>query len=126
MGISLRTQDGVGPSFEVNFWHWRALVEAIRRTGAIAVDRVEGLHEPFCGNGLTEQEARLVADALEAQVLPVLEGQARLLLDGSTTSDPDDGTLYKGVDSAHNYSTNRDILLKFVRYLRACSGFEVL
>jgi hypothetical protein len=126
MGITLSDPQGVGPDFNINFWHWRALVEAVRRTGVLPQDRIEGLHEPFCGNGLTSEEARIVADALEVKVLPGLAPQARLLLDGSTTLESDDGTFHKGADAPRNYSTNRDVLLKFIEYLRTCPGFEVL
>ncbi|WP_437569968.1 hypothetical protein [Sorangium sp. So ce542] len=112
--------------FRVNFWHWRSLVEAIRRLNVLPDTRVADLHEQFCGNGLTQEECRLVADALEAHLLTTLAEGDRLLLDGGVTRDPDDGTLYKGEDAHRNYSTNRTVLLTFIRFLRECSGFEVL
>jgi hypothetical protein len=74
---------------------------------------------------LTEDEARLVADALEARVLPALDDKARVLLDGSTTSEPDDFAFHR-VDQFKNYSTSRAVLERFIAYCRACSGFEVL
>src|ERR1041384_773379 len=126
MGICLTDlahAEAVG--FHVNFWHWRTLVEAIRRLNVLPDARVDLLHEPFCGNGLTQAEAWRVADALEAQLLPTLGEEHRVLLDGRLTSDPDDSTFYKGADAHRNYSTNRQTLLAFIQYLRECSGFEV-
>lgn len=124
MGITLITAND-GLAFDANFWHWRALVEAVRRLNVLPDDRVEGLHDPFCGNGLTREEARLVADALESRVLPTLSDGERLLLDGTTTSAEDDGTFYKGADAHQNYSTNRNVMTKFIDFLRECPGFEV-
>ncbi|WP_438016845.1 hypothetical protein WMF18_39615 [Sorangium sp. So ce315] len=127
MGIilsDLGRRDAAG--FHVNFWHWRALVEAIRRLDVLPGTRVDGLHEPFCGNGLTQEESRFAADKLEACLLPTLAEDDRLLLDGRLTRDPDDGTFYKGEDAHKNYSTNRAVLLAFIRFLRGCGGFEVL
>jgi len=75
---------------------------------------------------LSQEQAARVADALETLLLPTLAENHRLLLDGRITSEPDDMTLYKGEDAHRNYSTNRRTLLTFIRFLRECSGFEVL
>lgn len=126
MGISLTNlADPHARGFSVNFWHWRALVEAVRRLNVVPDARAAALHDPFCGHGLTQEEAGRVADALETQLLPTLAEEQRVLLDGRVTSEPDDSTFYKGEDAHRNYSTNREVLLTFIRFLRECSGFEV-
>lgn len=125
MGISLRDLKREDHWFHVNFWNWRPLVELIRQLDVIAPDRVTGLHEPFCNNGLTEAEAKLVADALEARVLPTLGDDERVLLDGARTMEPDDFVFHR-TDQFKNYSTSRAVLGQFIAYCRASSGFEVL
>ena len=126
MGISLTNlANPKARGFSVNFWHWRALVEAVRRLNVLPDARVDGLHDPFCGNGLTQEEAARVADALETQLLPTLGDDQRVLLDGNLTSEPDDSTLHRGEDAHRNYSTNREVLFTFIQFLRECRGFEV-
>jgi hypothetical protein len=57
--------------FDVNFWHWRAIVEAVRVLGVLPEERVDSLHEQFNGE-LTVEEARAVAVALRGRLLPTL------------------------------------------------------
>src|SRR5688572_10611040 len=96
--------------FDVNFWHWRAIVEAIRSLRVLPEARVDALHEQWVGE-LTEDEARSVAPAIRERLLPTLRDDERLLLDGRTTTEPDDGTFYRDPAEQHrNYSTNRRVL----------------
>lgn len=112
--------------FDINFWHYRAIVEAIRSLRVLPDEKVDSLHEQFQGNGLTEAEARLVAAAIRARLLPTLKEDERLLLDGSRTTEPDDRTFYTEPDNWHkNYSTNRRVLEEFARCCETCNGFEV-
>ncbi len=111
--------------FDVNFWHWRAIVEAIRSLGVLAEDRVDALHEQFAGE-LTEDEARDVAAAIRERLLPTLRDDERLLLDGRRTTEPDDGTFYRDPAEQHkNYSTDRRVLEEFAKCCETCSGFRV-
>ena len=48
----------------------------------------------------------------------------RLLLDGSTTAAPDDGTLHRR-DPALNYSLDRDVLVSVIRFLRDSNGVTI-
>jgi hypothetical protein len=126
MGITLTDRGNEKNLFFVNFWNWRAIGEAIRTLGVVSDDRASALQEPFCGNGLTRDEAYKVADAIEAKVVPLVPEDGRLLLDGSMTQTADDGTFYRAAEeSSKNYSTNRVVLLKFIEYCRSSSGFDV-
>ena len=60
MTVTLFDQKTDDLIFDVNFWHWRAIVEAVRALGVLPATRVDGLHEPFVGD-LTQDEARAVA-----------------------------------------------------------------
>lgn len=61
MGVSLfgRTTNEI--IFDVNFWHWRAIVEAVRSLAVLPEARVDALHEQWLDTGLTREEARVVA-----------------------------------------------------------------
>ncbi len=125
MGVTLFDQKSNAIVFDTNFWHWRAIVEAIRSLGELPEDRVDLLHEPFVGD-LTEREARTVAAAIRERLLPTLRDDERLLLDGRRTTEPDDGTFYRDPAEQHkNYSTNREVLERFARCCELCGGVQV-
>lgn len=127
MGIILADCGSGDHSWAPNYWAWRPIVEVIQLLDILPAQTVENLHEPFCGNGLTEAEARRVADAIEAHVLPGIALHERVLLDGSTTSAPDDFVMHREPNSVwRNYSTSRDALVEFVQFCRTCAGFTVL
>jgi hypothetical protein len=125
MGVALFDHKTGGIVFQVNFWHWRAIVEAIRRLGVLPEARVDLLHEQFVGE-LTESEARAVGVAIRERLLPTLADRERLLLDGQRTREPDDGTFYREpAEQDRNYSTDRGVLERFAQYCDSCGGFRV-
>jgi hypothetical protein len=126
VGISLfdrKTNDIV---FDVNFWHYRAIVEAIRLLGVLPDEKVDALHESWQDTGLTTEEARLVGVAIRTRLLPTLSEDERLLVDGRRTTEPDDGKMhYDPAEQHKNYSTNRGVLEEFVKCCETCNGFSV-
>lgn len=125
MGVTLFDRSTDDIVFDVNFWHWRAIVEAVRALDVLPEDRVDPLHQPFIGE-LTRAEARLIGAAIRERLLPTLAADERLLLDGRRTSEPDDGTFYRDPAEQHrNYSTNREVLAEFARSCETCDGFRV-
>src|SRR5262249_41632095 len=125
VGMTLFDQKTDAIVFDVNFWHWRAIVEAVRSLGVLPDARLDALHEQFVGE-LTEQEARSVAAAIRERLLPTLRDDERLLLDGRRTTERDDGTFYRDAAERHkNYSTNRRMLEEFAKCCETCGGFRV-
>src|SRR5262245_49650498 len=49
MGMTLFDQKTDAVVFDVNFWHWRAIVEAVRSLGVVPEARVDALHDQFAG-----------------------------------------------------------------------------
>lgn len=133
LGITLfDRQTGGEPIFDINFWHWRAIVEAIRSTRAIPDAQVDGLHEPYCGNGLTGDQAHAVAVALRTTVIPALGDNDWLGLDQSVSTSRKDGpaggftaAMKRGEDLSYLYQTNRAVLESFAAYCDSCNGFLV-
>ena len=118
MGVSLFDQASNAIIFDVTFWHWRAIVEAIRSLRVLPELRIDALHESWIGE-LTPAEARQVAAAIRRCLLPTLRDEERLLLDGQRTTEPDDGTFYRDPEDQHkNYSTNRFVLEQFASCCR--------
>jgi len=125
VGMTLFDQKSDAIVFDVNFWHWRAIVEAIRSLGVLPEKRVDALHEQFVGE-LMQEESRAVAAAIRERLLPTLADDERLLLDGRRTTEPDDGTFYRDPAEQHrNYNTNRRMLEEFAKCCETCSGFRV-
>ncbi len=112
--------------FNVNFWHYRAIVEAIRSLRVLPDDYVDRLHEPFTGSGLTKDECLIVATELYARLVSTLDQDDRLLLDGTVTKEPDDCVFHEtDADWQKNYSTNRTVIAAFVDAIRKSNGFTV-
>jgi hypothetical protein len=125
VGVTLIDQKTNEVVFNINFWHWRAIVEAIRSLQVLPKERVDQLHELFVGD-LTEGEARKIAVALNERLLPALHDDERLLLDGTRTTTPDDCVFYRDPAEQHkNYSTNRKALQTFSECCSSCNGFRV-
>jgi hypothetical protein len=126
MGICLADRSQPGLYFDANFWNWRAIVEAVGRLGVVDEKRVNALHDQFCGNGLTREEARAVATAIRAQLLPRLAPDDRLLLGGDRTKEPDDFVMHYASEDQHkNYSTDGRVLTEFADFCERCNGFVV-
>jgi len=127
MGVWLCDLETEELGFNINFWHWRAIVEIIRRLDVLDPSTVDGLHEQYVGTGLTREEARSVADAIEARVLGTLVEGERVKLDGTSTTTPENRILHRPGTAtfSENFGTDREALSSFVEYLRTSNGFEV-
>ena len=126
MGITLFDKSDSDLVWFVNFWNWRPIVEVVRRLGILPDAQINALHEQFTGQGLTQEEARNVAAAIRARVLPDLRAEERVLLDGLKTTEPDDSVFHHpGPDEHENYGATRKALEQFVEYCERCHGFEV-
>lgn len=124
MGISLIDNNSKDIIFDINFWHWRAIVEEIRRQDILSNEIVDGLHEPFCGNGLNKQQCCDVYKKLMMDVIPKLSDNQRILIDGERTYEKDDFVFHRE-EVEKNYSTNKQVLAKFCKSIENCNGFEV-
>jgi hypothetical protein len=112
--------------FDVNYWHYRAIVESVRSLQVLPEATVDALHESWQGTGLTADQAQLVAKAIRNRLLPTLAEDERLLFDGRRTTEPDDGTLHRDpAEQYKNYSTDRRVLEEFAACCETCNGFSV-
>jgi hypothetical protein len=111
----------------VNFWNWRPTVEVLSRAGLSDEKRLAELSMQFSRARVTKDDARAIAHHLREKVLPNLPQAARILLDGSVTTAPDDGTFYKSPEDFHrNYGAIRSWLEEFASFCETCDGFELL
>lgn len=103
----------------INWWNWRATVELLRGT---TVQPEHGWDLVSDGIGqFTGEETAVLARFLETEVLPKMTPGSRVKLDGTITTEPDDGTFHR-VNLSENYSAHYSWLTQFVAFLRTCKG----
>jgi hypothetical protein len=106
----------------VNWWTWRPLVALLRRHRVIDAPTAEALDLVYVTDfGLTAAQTVGVADFLDAYVQTHRPGE-RVLLDGSTTTEPDTLQVYLD-DWDKNYSVDVDWLTEFAAFCRRSGGF---
>jgi hypothetical protein len=78
-----------------------------------------------CNNGtnVTAAQSLAIADAVDA-VATAMPGDARLIMGGEVTTEPDDHRLHRESREL-NYTIPGDMLRKFAAFSRASNGFEV-
>jgi hypothetical protein len=109
----------------VNFWNWHPAVELIRSFSILDDERVEMMHIQTVGVKVTKEEAFEIGKQIEV-VLNPLPSNARIKLDLSVTTEPDDFQMHYGEDADLNYSATIDWLRNFSEFCKNCDGFEVL
>ena len=125
MGIILEDIEDEEFVFVVNFWNWRAIVEAVRRLDVLPDDRVDALHGEFGQTEVSRNEAHQIGTAIRERLVPSLGNDGRVLIDGKRTTEPEDPAL-DWSDFDKNYSTNRRVLDEFATYCLTCAGFVIL
>jgi hypothetical protein len=126
MGVDLEDLKREDRSEYCNWWSWRPTIELLRVSGLFDAERLE-LMGTNSGVEITESEARAIAQLFEERVLPTLRPGERMLLDGTVTDVPDDGTFYREPSEQwKNYSASEEWLRRFVTFCRECQGFRVM
>src|SRR5262249_25119807 len=75
---------------------------------------VDGLRHG--GAELDEGQVRKLHDYLNEVIRPMIPVGHRMMFDFSTTSEPDDGTLYQD-DLTKNYSLQQNVLVSVINFL---------
>ena len=111
-------------SEKCDWWNWRPTVELLRASGVL--DDVQAVLLESGVGEVSEDQARAIVRFLEGRVLPAVGPDERVLLDGTVTDVPDDGTLHRGpAERSWNYSADGGWLRRFAAFCRVCRGFFV-
>lgn len=120
MTIDLETSDG--RALSVNAWNWGTLHHIVACADVFETE----LWEPMrfnCGGTLQPAQVAALADFLAQRILPRLADGERVLVDGTITAVPDDGTFYReAAEQWRNYSLHRDVLVDIIEFLRSAPG----
>jgi hypothetical protein len=112
----------VGESMKLNWSMWRPILEIIG-DARIVDDATLDVMGSNNGCAVTAAESVAIADAVDAVVAAMPE-DARLILGGEVTTEPDDFRLHRD-HRERNYTIPRDLLRKFAAFSRASQGFNV-
>jgi hypothetical protein len=120
MSVILARQDGA--DLRLNVWNWGVLHHVVATAGVLA----DEVWEPkrFNGGGTLERsDVQTLATFLRQRVLACLAPGERMLLDGTVTAEPDDGTFFRAeADLWRNYSLHHQVLVEVIEFLEAADG----
>ncbi|MET8861767.1 hypothetical protein ABZW11_02305 [Nonomuraea sp. NPDC004580] len=108
MSWTLETPDGT--SLQVNAWNWRPTLELLENSGVLDEETADLLGYNIAVD-LTADQAHRIATFLDTY-LASLPDEARVMLDGSTTTEPDTNEFHRD-DLSLNYSASTDWLRRF-------------
>jgi hypothetical protein len=109
---------------KVNAWNWRPTLELLEQFQVLDAEELERMSFTGGGGQATPEQARIIADRLEA-VLERLKSKDRILYDLTVTNDPDTFELHRE-QPEKNYSATYEWLAEFAAFCRTCDGFTVI
>lgn len=128
MSVTLVDNSDETHDLQINNWNWKTIGRILRAIEALSAERLDAIDN--CGLGYSPSfertEARAISYALRSKVIAGLSEGERIMIDGTTTMVPDDGTFYREPDEVHkNYSTSREMLEKLCAFCDNTDGFTV-
>ena len=115
-----------GHDLQLNAWHWRTILAILDSLAVLPKERIEIMGISGACPTLSREEARKIAGALQASVLPRFASDDRVFIDGTVTKERDDGTFYREEKDMHrNYSTNGEVLRKLCSFCESCGDFII-
>ncbi len=111
-------------ALKVNVWNWRPTLEMITKMNILEIQELESMSFNGGSGKATESQTKLIAQKLRL-MLAGLESNARVLVDGSVTTEPDDGEFHRD-EVEKNYSATKDWLERFAEFCESCKGFYVI
>ena len=124
MGVRVTDLGREDRSEKCDWWHWRPTVALLRSSGLL--DDVQLVLLDAGAGEVSEDQARAVARFLDDRVLPAVRPTERVMLDGTVTDVPDDGTFHRRPsEQSENYSAGGEWLRRFAAFCRECRGFSV-
>lgn len=126
MSFTLIDSGSENYEFSANVWNWRTALEIIKSFDILSDGKVRQMEYNATGVKLDKDEAHLIGEKIQKEILPKLAPNKRIFSDLSVTDAPDDGTLYKDEDEQwKNYSASHDWLKEFSDFCLRSKGFQV-
>lgn len=126
MSFTLIDAGSEGYEFSASVWQWKAALEIIKDLDVLSESTVRQMSYNAMGIRIGIDEAHQLAEAIRDRILPQLAPDKRMYADGSITTEPDDGTIYRDTDEQwKNYSVTHDWLAELVDFCLRSKGFQV-
>jgi hypothetical protein len=112
--------------FNANVWNWKAILEVIKDMDVLSEGKVRQMGYNAMGVKVDVEDAHIIGNKLQNEILPKLAPDKRMFADGTVTGDPDDGTIYKDEDEQwKNYSVSHDWVKDFSEFCLRSKGFQI-
>ncbi|HLA95282.1 MAG TPA: hypothetical protein VK612_06145 [Pyrinomonadaceae bacterium] len=126
MSFTLHDMSSENFEFSANVWNWKAALEVIKGLDIISEGKVRQMAYNAMGVKVEIDDAHFIGEKIRDVILPKLEPNKRIFLDGSITDQPDDGTIYRDEDEQwKNYSVSHDWLKEFSDFCLKSKGFQI-
>ena len=109
-----------------NVWSWKPTLEIIKSLNILSDGKLRQMEYAATGVKVEIDDAHEIGTKIKNQILPKLEPNKRIFMDGSITDAPDDGTIHRDEDEKwKNYSASYDWLKEFSEFCLMSKGFQV-
>lgn len=109
-----------------SIWSWKPTLEIIKSLDILSDGKLRQMEYAATGVKIELEEAHNIGRKIQEEILPKLEPNKRMFMDGSITDAPDDGTIYRDEDEKwKNYSASYDWLKEFSEFCLKSKGFQV-
>lgn len=126
--MSFTLMDLGSENFEVraNVWSWKPTLEIIKNLDILSDGKLRQMEYNATGVKVELEDAHEIGRKIQENILPKLEPNKRIFLDGSITDAPDDGTIFQDDDEKwKNYSASYEWLKEFSDFCLMSKGFQV-
>lgn len=126
--MSFTLMDLGSENFELgaSVWNWKPTLEIIKRFDIISEGKIRQMEYAATGVKIELEDAHDIGRKIQETILPKLEPNKRMFMDGSITDAPDDGTIYRDEDEKwKNYSADYEWLKEFSDFCLKSKGFQV-
>lgn len=126
--MSFTLMDLGSENFELgaSVWNWKPTLEIIKRFDIISEGKIRQMEYAATGVKIDLEDAHDIGRKIQETILPKLEPNKRMFMDGSITDAPDDGTIYRDEDEKwKNYSADYEWLKDFSDFCLKSKGFQV-
>ena len=109
-----------------NVWSWKPTLEIVKNLNILSDGKLRQMEYAATGVKIEIDDAHEIGTKIQNQILPKLEPNKRIFMDGSITDAPDDGTIYRDEDEKwKNYSASYEWLKEFSEFCLKSKGFQV-
>ena len=126
MSFTLHDMGSENFEFNANVWNWKAALELIKGFDFFSEGKLRQMAYNGTGVKVEIDDAHFIGQKIRDEILPRLEPDKRMFVDGSITDQPDDMTLFKDDDEQwKNYSVTYDWLKEFSDFCLRSKGFQI-